>query len=232
MAGAVIMQLGVVLIAPLVLRAAARVFSRFGAGARLGTRDIARNPGRSVPAIAAIMSTVFVAAFAMSLIASTQETANKVYRYTTAVNAAWVSLYTYDDDGQRVLEADGKKVVAALNSSFAAADARLLSSAPDPFLPGTPPVGANTATTFVYPRVDPDTVCPRAQPGPIRRMTRAVRPCKCSTRTPRTASTTPGLVHSTTSPRSWANRFQTGPGKHWPPEASSAPTPNTSWTTR
>lgn len=159
-AGAVIMQIGVVLIAPLILRAAARVFSRLGAGARLGTRDVALNPGRSVPAIAAIMSTVFVAAFAMSLAASAQETTNKNYTYRTAINAARVSLYTYDSAGQQVLQSEGSKVVAALNSSFTTADARLLSSASDPLLPGSESPGADTTTTFVYPRVDPDTVCP------------------------------------------------------------------------
>ncbi|TFC31162.1 FtsX-like permease family protein [Cryobacterium sp. TMT1-3] len=93
-AGPVIMQIGAVLIVPMILRWAARVASRVGPGARLATRDVARNPGRSVPALAAIMSCVFVATFAMTLISTLQLNSTTDYIYGAPLPTASVSLTT------------------------------------------------------------------------------------------------------------------------------------------
>ena len=164
-AGPVIMQIGAVFIAPLILRWAARVASRFGPGARLATRDVARNPGRSVPALAAIMSCVFVATFAMSLISTMQVNSTSGYTYSAPLDTASVSLMTTQNEPpyDRVLQTTGPDVVAAVESSFPSAQARLLRSAEDPPMGfGDAAADGTTAdaSTFAYPRIDADTVCP------------------------------------------------------------------------
>ncbi|WP_206751175.1 FtsX-like permease family protein [Cryobacterium serini] len=163
--GPVIMQIGAVFVAPLILRWAARTASRFGPAARLATRDVARNPGRSVPAIAAIMSCVFVATFAMSLVATFQLNSTKNYVFGAPLDTAWVSLNTSVDEPPYgyELQTTGLEVVAAVDSSFLSAQARLLSSAEEPPMGfGEADAGgsAPATPTFALPRINPDTVCP------------------------------------------------------------------------
>ncbi|KGJ78616.1 hypothetical protein GY21_06740 [Cryobacterium roopkundense] len=172
-AGPVLMQIGAVFIAPLILRWATRSASRFGPGARLATRDVARNPGRSVPALAAIMSCVFVASFAMSLVATFEVNSTKGYSFSAPLHTAVVNLNAYVDTPPYgyELQQTGPEVVAALNSSFPAQGARLLSSAAEPpsayfYSEGeSNPDGSAIAPpadapVFPYPRIDPETVCP------------------------------------------------------------------------
>ncbi|TFC79164.1 FtsX-like permease family protein [Cryobacterium sp. TMS1-20-1] len=166
-AGPVIMQLGAVFLAPLILRWAAGLASRFGPGARLATRDVARNPGRSVPALAAIMSCVFVAAFAMSLISTFQVNSIKDYYYSVPEDTAWVSLNAYVDEppyGTMLLES-GPEVRNALDGAFPDSRARLLNSVANPPSWVETPADDETATgstapVFAYPRLDPGTACP------------------------------------------------------------------------
>ncbi|WP_213814600.1 FtsX-like permease family protein [Glaciihabitans sp. dw_435] len=128
--GPILMQVGVMFLSPFVLRVAARLLSPLGAGARLGARDAARNPGRSVPALAAIMSTVFVASALMTTIGAYQTESASDYQYTTANNTARVNLYRYDFGGQNHVDPAGSQIAAALNASFHVTSARVLSSAP------------------------------------------------------------------------------------------------------
>ncbi len=65
--GPVIAQIGVVLCAGLVLRGVTRLLTRAPLPARMAARDTSRNLGRAVPAVAAVMSTVFLASFAMCI---------------------------------------------------------------------------------------------------------------------------------------------------------------------
>lgn len=170
--GPVAMQLGAVLIAPLILRRAARLLSRLGPGARLATRDVARNPGRSVPALAAIMSTVFVASFAMSMAGMGQAHSTDGYGYGAPLNSVSVTLYTTDAEAPyaRTLRAGSTEVAAALQTAFPSGTAHVLSSAPDPtlwfFEYEKNPAGADA--TFAYPRVNPATVCPSDAVGDMR----------------------------------------------------------------
>jgi len=172
-AGPVLMQIGTVLIAPLILRWATRFGSRFGPGARLATRDVARNPGRSVPALAAIMSCVFVTSFAMSLVATFEVNSTKGYRFSAPLHTAVVNLNAYVDTPPYgyELQETGPEVVAALNSSFPAQRSRLLRSAQDPpsaysssngesHPDGSAVAPPADAPVFAYPRINPDAVCP------------------------------------------------------------------------
>lgn len=70
--GAVILQVGVVLALPSLLRAIAQLTKRAGTAARLATRDTARNSVRTVPVAAVVMSTVFVAAFVLTSMGAVQ----------------------------------------------------------------------------------------------------------------------------------------------------------------
>jgi hypothetical protein len=173
--GPVAMQIGAVLIAPFILRRAARLLSRLGPGARLATRDVARNPGRSVPALAAIMSTVFVASFAMSMAGMGQARATDGYVYSAPLNSVTVTLYTTNAEAPyaRTLRAGSTQVAAALQAAFPSGTAHVLSSAPDPTLSffeyEKNPAGADAA--FAYPRVNPATVCPSDAVGDMRAST-------------------------------------------------------------
>ena len=131
-AGAILTQVGAILIAPILLRWAAALSRRVSTSAQLATRDAARNPSRSVPALAAIMSTVFVSVVVMNLLASGQVITNQTYQYQYANKTAAVSLYAGDGDFIAV-KSDGTEVLAALDRAFGVKSARLLSSAPDPY---------------------------------------------------------------------------------------------------
>ena len=93
--GPVLAQIGVILCGPLLLRVAARV-SVTGVGARLASRDAARNPGRSVPALAAILSAVFIAVVAMNLVASVQRMQENYYNWWTMPGQVEVPLRYQD----------------------------------------------------------------------------------------------------------------------------------------
>ena len=94
--GPILAQLGLVLCGPLLLRVSARLMRRSGIGARLAARDSARNPGRAVPAFAAIMTTVFVAVFGMCLAAGTEESNQLNWQYRLPLGTVQVPLVTVD----------------------------------------------------------------------------------------------------------------------------------------
>lgn len=90
--GPVLLQIAALIIAPLVLRAVARLLSRLGTGPRLASRDAARNASRSVPAIGAIMSTVFVASFFMTYIAASQAQETQDWTYSAPQGTVQASI--------------------------------------------------------------------------------------------------------------------------------------------
>ena len=94
--GPIVAQLGLVLCSGLLLRGGARLLSRVGIGARLASRDAARNTGRSVPALAAIMTTVFAAIVAMTMIASFETSSRDNYQYSTMPGQMQVDLTYWD----------------------------------------------------------------------------------------------------------------------------------------
>lgn len=157
-AGPVLMQIGAVFLAPGILRRAAKVASRWGPGARLSTRDVARNPGRSVPALAAIMSCVFVATFVMSLQASLEINSTRTYTYTAPLNTAVVSLNVFEESAfEYVVQSTGPEVAAALHASLPTGQSRLLNSVEQP---SSGLANAPATTALAYPHIDPATLCP------------------------------------------------------------------------
>lgn len=131
-AGPIIAILGLALCAPLLLRLLAAAGGRAGIGARLALRDAARNPGRSVPALAAIMSTVFVAVFAMAMISSDAEARDGYYSYQYAPGQAAVWLTQWDSEAQqnRML-ADPADIEATIKANLDIREVRTLQRSTD-----------------------------------------------------------------------------------------------------
>jgi hypothetical protein len=82
--GPVLAQLGVVLCAGLLLRGVTRLLARAPLPARLAARDTSRNLGRAVPAVASVMTTVFLAAFAMCIANTSSQQAAVAYYWNAA----------------------------------------------------------------------------------------------------------------------------------------------------
>jgi hypothetical protein len=99
--GAVGLQLGLTLATPALLGGTARILSRVSEGARLASRDASRNHARSVPAAAAVMSTVFVAVFLMTYLSSGQKTLDEGWTYEGPQGTVSASLVPSTSDGSR-----------------------------------------------------------------------------------------------------------------------------------
>ncbi|AMM20525.1 hypothetical protein AX769_10660 [Frondihabitans sp. PAMC 28766] len=155
-AGPVIMQIGMVLIAPLLLRWSSAILSRWGTGARLGSRDASRNPGRAVPALAAIMSCVFVSAFAMCLVSGGQQQSIREYAWQAPLHTATVSLYDQQTDGTATL-VPATGVVAAIGRDLPRSRTRVLSGSPDFGVLG------DAVPTYTAPRVAKKTASATAR---------------------------------------------------------------------
>ncbi len=161
--GPMLAQLGVVLCGPLVLRGIARVLSRGGIGARLGSRDAARNSNRAVPALAAVMTTMFVAVFAMSMMVMSQEGQKRGYQYGMTVEQVRVLLNYIDhtDPDSAVLGRYERSdaVVQAIRSSVDVDVIRVLSAVADPFIRDRP-AASDQETAHPMPWVPLENRCP------------------------------------------------------------------------
>lgn len=94
--GPCLAQLGMVFLAPALLAGASRLAQRFGLAARMAVRDARRNPVRTVPVLAAVMSVVFVATVLGTYVAASQARTDETYEYRTA---AGVAVMTVSRDG-------------------------------------------------------------------------------------------------------------------------------------
>jgi hypothetical protein len=97
--GPCLVQLGVALCSPWLLAFVARVSSRLGLSARLAARDARRNPVRTVPVLASVMSVVFVASVAITWSASAHAQFVRDYEYGTAVGVATADVSVSGEEG-------------------------------------------------------------------------------------------------------------------------------------
>ncbi len=169
-AGPILAQLGVVLCGPLVLRVIARFLSRAGIGARLASRDAARNPSRAVPALASIMTTVFVAVFAMCMVSSGQQGAINNHQYRQAVGQVAVPL-TYIDYADYTSHAyeHQNAIEDALRNSLEVDEMRILAGVADPlYARGDGGAGTEAQATvpIAVPMVPEDNLCPMFPTSP------------------------------------------------------------------
>jgi hypothetical protein len=170
-AGPILAQLGLVLCGPLLLRGVARLMRHGGIGVRLASQDAARNPGRSVPALAATMTTIFVAVFAMSMMASADQNRHEHYLYSAALGTVRVGI-TYQkwtDSGPSPLlyYPNPAAVADAVRRSVDVDAIRTLASVSEPVELGgdggqnsTALATADPAKTYPMPVIPPKNLCP------------------------------------------------------------------------
>ena len=188
--GPILLQLGLILSGPLLLRVVARLLRNGNLGARLAARDAARNPGRAVPALAAIMTTVFVAVFGMTMTAGSSESSRLNYGYTSPVGSVTVSLVQVDWNAGPAssiptpIDATGSAVPAvtfyedtdavkeAIRSSVGVDQVRVISAVPEPIDSGNGFISSASASastenaTIPLPTIPPQNLCPRDPRSP------------------------------------------------------------------
>jgi hypothetical protein len=170
--GPILAQLGLMLCGPLLLRGIARVLGRRGIGARLASRDAARNPSRAVPALAAVMTTVFVAVVAMCLISAGEENSRREHQYTAQLGQVSVDLRyaDIDEDGRLTLGAypNSSAVLNAVRTALDTDDARILQNVSDPQEPSVDENGnyVDDGTEVAVPVVPLANLCPESPRSP------------------------------------------------------------------
>lgn len=118
--GPCLMQLGIAICSPWLLALVTRLTARAGLSARLAARDARRNPVRTVPVLASVMSVVFVASVVITWSASSQAQYVRGYEYSTAVGVATAEVQTETKDGggtgrhDAALTAHAAKVVSGV----------------------------------------------------------------------------------------------------------------------
>lgn len=96
--GPIVAQIGALLCTGLLLRLVARLLARGPLGTRLAARDSSRNLGRTVPAVASLMTTVFLAVFIMCVANANSIESARTYSWRAQQGQA-VSQIASDDEG-------------------------------------------------------------------------------------------------------------------------------------
>lgn len=164
--GAVLLQLGVVLALPMILRALARLTAGMRTAIRLATRDSSRNSARTVPVAAAVMTTVFVASFLMGIFGATQAESEAGYTPQAPMGASIVSVRMPDPATAALTPIDDiDRVAGELKSIANADDVTLVSGVYTQDFWGYDSVAgedrrAPEGATTVVVKLDPNQVCP------------------------------------------------------------------------
>ncbi|PYY51756.1 ABC transporter permease [Curtobacterium sp. MCBD17_023] len=90
--GPCLAQLGIVLAARRLLAGVARIGERLGLPARIAVRDAVRNPVRTVPVLASVMSVVFVSTVVLTFAAAGQAQTDAQYEFSTAEGVGTASI--------------------------------------------------------------------------------------------------------------------------------------------
>ncbi|MGY6498355.1 MAG: FtsX-like permease family protein [Microcella sp.] len=168
--GAVLLQLGVLLALPTVLRAIANATTKASTSVRLATRDTARNAGRTVPVAGAVMSTVFVASFVLTAMGAIQFENEEMWVWSTPPNSIAAAARSVDQvTGETRVRYDLAELSAGI-SAIAQAPAVIVEGVPEIQQWGYDPVTGEAyippaGTTTVSVAVDPGQVCPLNAPG-------------------------------------------------------------------
>ena len=128
--GAVVVQLGIVLGLPSILRLLARATSGGRTSLRLAARDAGRNSARTVPVTAAVMTTVFLATFIMSMLSAAQQEGNEAYRPLAPANTVSVSTVVFDPVTQTEVAFDDVDGVRAALVDIGSSETAVIASAP------------------------------------------------------------------------------------------------------
>jgi ABC-type lipoprotein release transport system permease subunit len=156
--GPVLAQLGLALCGPLILRLVGRALGRGGIGARLAARDAARNPARSVPALSAIMTTVFLAVFAMSMVASAEHSGRDNYQYSSAVGEVQAAI-GYPTDSSFVQYAPPSSISDAIRNTLDVKESRTIAAVPELLSASSSATGSDDMITRPLPVIPPKNLC-------------------------------------------------------------------------
>ena len=125
--GPVLAQVGILLVAPVILASLARVVARVGLGARLAARDVVRNRSRSLPVLAAIMTTVFLGTVLLAFFGGSDESNRASYDRWNAEGQLMVELDAWAEDGTQSVYPVGPEVATILTTQLGADEASVLS---------------------------------------------------------------------------------------------------------
>lgn len=100
--GPILLQVGVMLGGHWLISLLARPLSRLGLAPRIASRDAAANPGRTVPAFAAIAACAFLAAASLGSIALVTKQAERGWTYGAPVGSVHMSGWRGDVDAQEM----------------------------------------------------------------------------------------------------------------------------------
>ncbi len=169
-AGPILAQLGLVLIGPVLLRRIANLLGGSGLGARLASRDSARNPGRTVPALAAVMTTVFVAVFGMCVAAGSEVSTRDNYQWSMPLGGVRASLVVQDNGNgsgppTMTTYAHPRAVENAISSSLDVDHLQTIASVPD-WVPQGPSTESRTEVPAPILDVPAKYLCPRDPRSP------------------------------------------------------------------
>ena len=168
--GPVLGQLGLVLCGPLVLTTIATASRNASLGLRLAARDAARNPTRAVPALSAVMTTVFIAVLAMCMVSAGQENSRLEHQYqvplgTVAVPLSYIEWDEVTGGGEVVRYPHANAVETALGESLDVDEFRVLDAVADPWWSGIPGDEGDPNGVAV-PVVPPANLCPWSPGSP------------------------------------------------------------------
>lgn len=167
--GPILAQLGLVLCGPLLLRGVARMLRGSGLGARLASRDSARNPGRAVPALAAVMTTVFVAVFGMCYAAGNDASMRGYYQWAMPLGGIRAPLAGVDFSDPAAptvsVYASPDAVERAIRDSVDIDRIQLLAGVPD-WVPENATAESAGATEIAILDIPAQNLCPSNQRSP------------------------------------------------------------------
>lgn len=149
--GPVLVQIGLLVMVPGLLSGISRAIAWLGAGPRIAGRDIIRNRARSVPVVAAIMSTVFLGTMLLGYFGGFDESNRGTYDRWNAEGQLFVDLTSTSADGTSTVHPVGKEVSTLLTAQLGATTARVLSAVPVP--------GEGSSTLMPVPALRPDVKC-------------------------------------------------------------------------
>lgn len=198
--GPILAQLGLVLCSPLLLRGIARLSGGGRLGMRLASRDAARNPGRAVPALASIMTTVFVAVMAMCLISSGQENSRVEHQYWLATGQVSVELGYVEFDRASGEATFGRydnsaAVVLALRQAVSVDEVRVLSGVSDPDDFTTIDPTSAKRPDVAIPAIPADSFCPYDNPDVAMDYAAAKTDWRCQSAYPYSTSVTSAHIY-------------------------------------
>jgi hypothetical protein len=129
--GPIGLQLGAVLCGPLLLNQYARLFQNAPLATRLAVRDLARNPRRTVPAIAAITAATFAAVALLTFVGALQAGENAEHVYQAAPGQIVVPLqHRAENGGALIRHATADSIIDTIRGTVPLHQARTLRNVP------------------------------------------------------------------------------------------------------